>query len=251
MQPSEGARHVGLPRRKVLPGDFGYKKATKYDWTELRKEVFGDTVVNDLPSSGPGGTSVGDTREHDVRAYVPQSDGFPELSTPELDTVLDPEPQPFVSKLTSEAPVVQKPPPVMPKIVEQKIDEQGRSYGTGRRKSSTARAWIRPGDGVVRVNGRPVFEYFSLFMHRDVIVKPFVVTELISRFDVDLVVRGGGINGQADASRLAVARALQAYNPDLRPALRHSGMLTRDARRVERKKIGKKKARRSPQWSKR
>lgn len=132
------------------------------------------------------------------------------------------------------------------------IDERGRSYGRGGRKTAQARVWIQPGFGEVVVNQRPLTEYFDRLTDREQILAPFVATETCGAFDVLATVKGGGLTGQAGAIRLGVARALNAYNPDTyRPALKFLGYLTRDARKVERKKVGHVKARKSPQWVRR
>lgn len=131
------------------------------------------------------------------------------------------------------------------------IDAQGRSYGTGRRKGAVARVWVKPGKGAVTVNGRDQKVYFARQTQRLVLNQPFLITNRVGQFDVICTVAGGGLSGQAGAVRHGIARALQNYDPDLRGALKKAGMLTRDARTVERKKIGLHKARRSKQWAKR
>lgn len=139
--------------------------------------------------------------------------------------------------------------PVAPR--EPKKDSFGRSYGTGRRKDSCARVWIKPGRGVVTVNGRPQETYFSRQTHRLILNQPFLIVNRVGHFDVVCTVRGGGLSGQAGAVRHGISRALEQFDPELRPSLKSAGMLTRDSREVERKKIGKHKARRSKQWAKR
>lgn len=121
----------------------------------------------------------------------------------------------------------------------------------GRRKTSVARITMRPGAGVVVVNGKPIDEYFTIARHRSLIQAPLEVTESEGIYDVAVRVRGGGITGQADAVRLGVARALLKMDEDRRRTLRAHGMLTRDARIVERKKPGRPKARKRFQFSKR
>ncbi len=138
------------------------------------------------------------------------------------------------------------------KIVrEKKIDAQGRAYATGRRKDACARVWIKPGKGSVTVNGRDQTIYFARQTQRLVLNQPFLITNRVGQFDVVCTVKGGGLSGQAGAVRHGISRALENFEPELRPALKKAGMLTRDARMVERKKIGKHKARRSKQWAKR
>ncbi|MCB1608957.1 MAG: 30S ribosomal protein S9 [Xanthomonadales bacterium] len=125
------------------------------------------------------------------------------------------------------------------------------NYGTGRRKSSSARVFLRAGTGRIMINGRPVEEYFGRETSRMVVRQPLEATSSGDRFDVLATVTGGGANGQAGAVRLGLARALVDYNEDLRGDLRRAGLLTRDAREVERKKVGLHKARRATQYSKR
>jgi small subunit ribosomal protein S9 len=138
-----------------------------------------------------------------------------------------------------------------PTDVEPKRDEFGRSYATGKRKNAVARVWIKPGSGKIEVNGRDSPIYFARPVLRMLINQPFVVTDRLGQFDVWCTVTGGGLSGQAGAVRHGISRALTFYEPALRPVLKHDGFLTRDSRVVERKKYGKHKARRRPQYSKR
>ena len=138
-----------------------------------------------------------------------------------------------------------------PAPVEPKIDEQGRSYATGKRKDAVARVWIKPGSGKIEVNGREVETYFARPVLRMLINQPFQVTERTNQYDVYCTVTGGGLSGQAGAVRHGISTALIRYEPDLRPVLKKGGFLTRDSRTVERKKYGKAKARKSFQFSKR
>jgi small subunit ribosomal protein S9 len=123
--------------------------------------------------------------------------------------------------------------------------------GTGRRKSSVARVIIKPGKGLVKVNGRDVEDYFPVEIIRQEALAPLSKAQLSGRLDVSVNVFGGGFSGQAGAVRHGLARALVSYDEGLRPELKQAGYLTRDARKVERKKYGLKKARRAPQFSKR
>jgi len=132
-----------------------------------------------------------------------------------------------------------------------KRDEFGRSYATGKRKNAVARVWIKPGNGKIEVNGRDSPVYFARPVLRMLINQPFVVADRLGQFDVWCTVNGGGLSGQAGAVRHGISRALTFYEPGLRPLLKHGGFLTRDSRVVERKKYGKHKARRRPQYSKR
>ena len=125
------------------------------------------------------------------------------------------------------------------------------SYGTGRRKTSAARVFMRPGSGRIIVNGRPVEEYFGRETARMIIRQPLEVAGVVDRFDIRVTVKGGGASGQAGAIRHGVARALVEYDESLRSNLRRAGFITRDAREVERKKVGLRKARKRPQFSKR
>lgn len=139
----------------------------------------------------------------------------------------------------------------LPEIREPKIDALGRSYATGRRKESVARVWLKPGAGRFLVNGREVQIYFARPTLQMVIHQPFSVIDRLGQYDINCTVNGGGLSGQAGAVRHGISRALIAYDPTLRPALKAGGFLTRDDREVERKKYGKAKARRSFQFSKR
>jgi len=122
---------------------------------------------------------------------------------------------------------------------------------TGRRKSSVARVRLRDGSGVVVLNGRPLENYFPTMASRMRVMEPLQLTSTQGRYDIDATLEGGGITGQVDALRLGIARALVELDPELRATLKQGGMLTRDARRVERKKYGLRKARRAPQYTKR
>ncbi len=125
------------------------------------------------------------------------------------------------------------------------------NYGTGRRKTSTARVFVTPGQGRILVNKQPLDEYFGRETSRMVVRQPLEVADVLDRFDVSVTVRGGGSSGQAGAIRHGIATALVDYDEALRVPLRQSGFLTRDARAVERKKVGLRKARKRPQYSKR
>jgi len=124
-------------------------------------------------------------------------------------------------------------------------------YGTGRRKSSAARVFLKPGKGAIVVNDRPLDEFFGRETSRMIVRQPLEVTQMGGKFDVKVTVAGGGMTGQAGAIRLGIARALVEYDENLKPALRKAGLMTRDAREVERKKVGLHKARRATQFSKR
>jgi len=130
-------------------------------------------------------------------------------------------------------------------------DELGRSYATGKRKDATARVWIKPGSGKVTVNGKDMEKYFARPVLQMILRQAFSVAGVEGEFDVYATVKGGGLSGQAGAVKHGVSKALQLYDPSLRPALKAAGFLTRDSRVVERKKYGRAKARRSFQFSKR
>ena len=133
----------------------------------------------------------------------------------------------------------------------QKIDAQGRAYATGKRKSSISRVWIKVGSGKITINGKDQNEYFSRAVLRMIISEPFKVASREGQYDVFCTVRGGGLSGQAGAVRHGISKALDAYEPELHKILKQVGFLTRDSRVVERKKYGRKKARRRFQFSKR
>ncbi|MGI3167834.1 30S ribosomal protein S9 [Pseudooceanicola sp. C21-150M6] len=130
-------------------------------------------------------------------------------------------------------------------------DELGRSYATGKRKDATARVWIKPGSGKVTVNGKEMDKYFARPVLQMILRQPFTIAGVEGEFDVMATVSGGGLSGQAGAVKHGISKALQLYDPSLRGALKAAGFLTRDSRVVERKKYGRRKARRSFQFSKR
>ncbi len=166
-----------------------------------------------------------------------------ETTLENLDTALD-------AASTGEAAVVDAPEaPATP--TEPKIDEQGRSYATGKRKNAIARVWIKPGSGVITVNGKEEEKFFARPVLRMILRQPLVAAERNGQFDVVATVSGGGLSGQAGAVRHGLSKALTYYEPGLRPVLKKGGFLTRDSRVVERKKYGRAKARRSFQFSKR
>jgi small subunit ribosomal protein S9 len=133
----------------------------------------------------------------------------------------------------------------------QKLDKLGRAYATGKRKNAVARVWIKPGKGKVTVNGREFATYFARPVLQLIVKQPIVATERNDQYDVVVTVAGGGLSGQAGAVRHGISKALNFFEPSLRPVLKKGGFLTRDSRVVERKKYGKAKARKSFQFSKR
>lgn len=124
-------------------------------------------------------------------------------------------------------------------------------YGTGRRKTSTARVFMTAGKGEIQINGRTIEDYFGREVARMIVRQPLEVAEAVEKFDLRITVKGGGSFGQAGAIRHGITRALMSYDEELRPPLRAAGYVTRDAREVERKKVGLHKARKRPQFSKR
>ncbi|WP_113150377.1 30S ribosomal protein S9 [Rhizobium quercicola] len=132
-----------------------------------------------------------------------------------------------------------------------KIDAQGRSYATGKRKNAVARVWVKPGSGKITINGKAYPEYFARPVLQMILRQPIFAAARDGQFDIDATVAGGGLSGQAGAVRHGISKALTYYEPGLRAVLKKGGFLTRDSRVVERKKYGKAKARRSFQFSKR
>ena len=128
---------------------------------------------------------------------------------------------------------------------------QHNHYGTGRRKTATARVYLKPGSGLITVNDRSLDQFFGRETGRMIVRQPLEAVKLVSNFDISVKVDGGGITGQAGAIRHGITRALIEYDESLRKPLRAAGFVTRDAREVERKKVGRRKARRGPQYSKR
>ena len=125
------------------------------------------------------------------------------------------------------------------------------NYGTGRRKSAAPRVYMQPGTGRITINERPIDEFFGRETGRMIVRQPLEIVQLTGKFDIKVHVKGGGITGQAGAIRHGIARALIRYDEALRKPLRQAGFVTRDAREVERKKVGRRKARRGTQYSKR
>jgi small subunit ribosomal protein S9 len=133
----------------------------------------------------------------------------------------------------------------------QKLDKQGRAYATGKRKNAVARVWLKPGSGKIIINTKTIETYFARPVLRMLIQQPFAIANRTGQFDIECTVSGGGLSGQAGALRHGISKALTFYEPDLRGVLKKGGFMTRDSRVVERKKYGRKKARRSFQFSKR
>ena len=136
-------------------------------------------------------------------------------------------------------------------VYEKKIDDLGRAYATGKRKTAVARVWIKPGNGKITVNGKDQADYFGRPVLQMIIKQPLVAAERNDQFDVVCTVKGSGPSGQAGAVRHGISKALTCFEPELRGVLKKGGFLTRDSRAVERKKYGRAKARKSFQFSKR
>ena len=150
------------------------------------------------------------------------------------------------SAVSADAPLAEAAPARAPER-----DAHGRAYATGKRKDAVARVWIKPGSGKVVVNGKEMNAYFARPVLQMILRQPFQVAGVENEFDVMATVKGGGLSGQAGAVKHGISKALQLYEPSLRGALKAAGFLTRDSRVVERKKFGRRKARRSFQFSKR
>ena len=141
--------------------------------------------------------------------------------------------------------------PEAPPVRTQKLDKLGRAYATGKRKNAIARVWLKPGKGVITVNEKDFKAYFARPVLQMMLQQPLNVASRATQYDIRVTVLGGGLSGQAGAVRHGISKALTFYEPDLRPALKKQGFLTRDSRVVERKKYGRVKARKSFQFSKR
>ncbi|MGI9520921.1 MAG: 30S ribosomal protein S9 [Hyphomicrobiaceae bacterium] len=133
----------------------------------------------------------------------------------------------------------------------QKLDVHGRAYATGKRKDAVARVWLKPGNGRIQINNKDFDKYFARPVLQMLLKQPLQTVERLDQYDILVTVKGGGLSGQAGAVRHGISKALTHYEPDLRGVLKKGGFLTRDSRTVERKKYGRKKARRSFQFSKR
>jgi len=136
-------------------------------------------------------------------------------------------------------------------VHEQKLDQYGRAYATGKRKNAVARVWLKPGKGVITVNSKDFTQYFARPVLQMLLQQPLTAADRTSQYDIMATVMGGGLSGQAGAVRHGISKALTYFEPELRPVLKKGGFLTRDSRVVERKKYGRMKARRSFQFSKR
>ncbi|MEN2494182.1 MAG: 30S ribosomal protein S9 [Hyphomicrobiaceae bacterium hypho_1] len=133
----------------------------------------------------------------------------------------------------------------------QRLDDQGRAYATGKRKESIARVWLKPGNGKIQINNRAFSKYFARPVLQMLLKQPLQLVDRLDNYDIVATVKGGGLSGQAGAIRHGISKALTYHEPELRSDLKKNGFITRDSRTVERKKYGRKKARRSFQFSKR
>ena len=136
-------------------------------------------------------------------------------------------------------------------VYEQKLDPHGRAYATGKRKDAIARVWLKPGSGRIQINNKDFDKYFARPVLQMLLKQPLQTAERLDQYDIMATVKGGGLSGQAGAVRHGISKALTHYEPELRGVLKKGGYLTRDSRTVERKKYGRRKARRSFQFSKR
>eukprot|EP00522_Entomoneis_paludosa_P005865 CAMPEP_0172458840 /NCGR_PEP_ID=MMETSP1065-20121228/29476_1 /TAXON_ID=265537 /ORGANISM="Amphiprora paludosa, Strain CCMP125" /LENGTH=336 /DNA_ID=CAMNT_0013213261 /DNA_START=30 /DNA_END=1040 /DNA_ORIENTATION=- len=254
-----GGRNNGRPGREGGGRGFGPPREDPdaASWPQARFGLRRNVPITVLP---------GNFNNYRLRDYDPKYDGdkIDEDLKPEPDA-LDADNSPIIDENRMIADILKKQKAAKealkekwiksyktPKRIVSKIDPQGRSYSRGARKSASARVWIQPGFGEFVVNSQDYCEYFMRESHREHMLEPLVVTDTVGKFDVMATVRGGGHTGQAGAIRYGIAHALQAYNPELyRPTLRYKGLLTRDSRQVERKKIGFVKARKRPTWVRR
>ncbi|MES2789470.1 MAG: 30S ribosomal protein S9 [Planctomycetota bacterium] len=172
----------------------------------------------------------------------------PEASAPEAATLEAGSTENLFSGAPSEAAAAE---PVFEPVLRGKLDKFGVAMGTGRRKTSVARVRIKPGSGQFSINGRTLEDFCCVEKHRETVMAPLKAADVVGKYDIWVRVEGGGITGQAGAMLLGISRALEVLNPSLHHMLSDGGFLTRDGRKVERKKYGFKKARRSFQFSKR
>jgi small subunit ribosomal protein S9 len=201
---------------------------------------------NNTPEAAPSETAEPvETTEAPETAAAAEAPKTPETAAPAESEPTE------EGAAAAEEPVVEEPVAEEPLPVMGEPDEHGRFYGTGRRKTSIARVYLRPGSGRIVVNGRKLEEAFTSPAWREHARGPLVFAGVADQFDAQVSVKGGGSNGQAGAVRQGLARALARANPSLRPKLRQNGYLTRDPRMKERKKYGQKGARKRFQWTKR
>jgi len=219
----------------VIHGQKHFNESPKFEWNwdYLEREIFPATKPRDLPEEQLG--------------YLPEDEEMKlePIAQPELFEPM-PEPPPYRE---SAAKIHRL--PVLPVPRESRVGQNGETRGSGRRKTARAAVLLKPGEGKVTINGRHFVTYFDQLQWRHAVLEPFVVCERVASFDLVAQVLGGGKGCQAEALRLAIARALQKRDPSFRLILKTENLLTRDSRSVERKKPGQKKARKKFQWSKR
>lgn len=190
-------------------------------------------------------------KQEEAKAEAADEKPTAEATTADADADADVAPAAEAPAEEAAEPEIVAPPVEEAPLREQELDEHGRSYATGRRKDAVARVWLRPGKGMITVNGRDQSKYFARPTLRLVINQPFDVAERRGQYDIVCTVKGGGLSGQAGAVKHGISQALSRYEPTLRATMKRAGFLTRDSRVVERKKYGKAKARKSFQFSKR
>ncbi|MEO1169059.1 MAG: 30S ribosomal protein S9 [Pseudomonadota bacterium] len=190
--------------------------------------------------------SLSDLKEITEAAEAEAETKTEEKPPAEAETATEASADEAVETVEDAAPPVEETP-----LREQEIDDLGRAYATGRRKDAVARVWLKPGKGMITVNGRDQSKYFARPSLRLVINQPFDISERRGQYDIVATVKGGGLSGQAGAVKHGISQALSRYEPKLRGTMKAAGFLTRDSRVVERKKYGRAKARKSFQFSKR
>lgn len=190
--------------------------------------------------------SLSDLKEITEAAEAEAETKTEEKPSAEAETATEASADEAVETVEDAAPPVEETP-----LREQEIDDLGRAYATGRRKDAVARVWLKPGKGMITVNGRDQSKYFARPSLRLVINQPFDISERRGQYDIVATVKGGGLSGQAGAVKHGISQALSRYEPKLRGTMKAAGFLTRDSRVVERKKYGRAKARKSFQFSKR
>lgn len=232
---------------KTLPMHFGWRKTLRYDWSKVREEAFAEAPKTHSLDPSPDGTSKGDLRPKQKRTWVPEPDGFLEQ-----EPVVNEDLPPFRSFVCEPKQRKRIAKPKLSQVTRSKRAPDGGYAGAGKRKASSAYVSLKPeGTGLILINGRPFQEYLQQPRARDIAIQPLIVCQKLGYFDIKITARGGGTYGQAGAISLAIARALISFEASFKPILRFSRLSIRDSRVVERKKVGKKKARRAKQWSKR
>jgi len=256
-------RYCSKTEEKTTESDYSPEKPTP-EFLAEKKRV--DALFHAIPFArsyattfAPGGPSEWDVPGNPSRAYIPHevfNERWEESYNPsvhdELKFDLDPtfvnfkiKPRKFRGREGDESIIN------LPRDRFRKVDARGGGHGYGGRKSAHAHAYIVPGTGIIRLNGRELVEYFPNWIQRETVLEPFLATETFGLYDAKITAYGGGYNGQAGAIRLAVSKAFEKIDPEWRSVLKSSGYMKRDERIVERKKPGRKKARKRFQWNKR